>query len=1301
MISDFRRIAGIFCVVALLTAAAVAQISTGSINGQVTDPSGAAIPGAQITAVDLGTSKTYTGVSGSDGNYVINALPYSFYKVTIKAKGFADLVVDNVQVNVGQIARIEGNMKVASVGTEVVVSGEQSAVQTESAEIKNSIDTRQIRSLPLSTRNPLDLIKTMAGATITASGTGGDYIIHGLRPNTVNLMQDGVNVSDNYVKTSSFFSLVGAPVDSVGEFTVTTSAAGGDSGFGSTQVTIATASGTNTLKGSVYWYQRTSFLNANPYFNGLTGQPNPFQLQNRIGYQIGGPVIIPKLYHGKNKTFFFHNLEIFRQPAQQNTNRLVMSDAARLGNFTYTPTCGVGTQPACPAGVTPGVARTINLLSFGTIGTSATTPTINSNVMGFYNSVVPSPNNDTCANNDAINVRCFTWNAPSSTKSNRYVARIDQNLGSKHVASATYNALRTTTLGDFLNGDFKFFPKAYDGGQGGIRELFAWALRSTFGNNRTNNASFGISRAPVDFILTDPGYSDTGGYQINTGGNLSNISVTSTNLPQGRNTPVWEAHDDFGWVRGHHNITFGGVYRQVRATNYLYNAVIPNVNLGTSSTNPDSLSARVPGGLTSAALTAASSVFDTLTGLISSTVQGFNHTSATSGYVAGRPRLFTPIQHNFGFYGQDSWKFRPNLTITAGLRWEFQGVFDTRDGLVLQPDDRMLGVFGPAGVGNVFNPVATAAATDVLFAPAGGHNNKPLYNKDWNNFAPTVGFAWAPGKEGKTAVRGAFSSHFTTDGFTNFAPASTGNTGFFSTVTNSLTTGVFNPASVPLPATPADLIPVSSRLNFGSGTAASVNTSDVIFNPNMPVPYVLEWNFAVQREVPWHLTVEARYIGNHAVKLYRTTNYNEQNYLNNPYTASAANGGASVANLLTEFVNAQNNLTICTNNRVACTGSASGALRFNQVAGLAGMVPTPILQSLFTGLAAGSGFQSSTFVQNLQQNNIFTMIDTLRRSATYFTNRTNNFPLNFFVPNPWVNNSTLVDNSSWSNYHGGEFEVRRRFSNGLFFQANYTFSKVITDQRFFSNQTESQNYLFLANRALDRGRAPFDVTHNIATNFLYPLPFGRGQLIGKNVGRGLDMVLGGWQVQGVVTWNNTNGPTSFTSGRLTASSGLTTNAVLRNMSPSQLKSQLGIFKVPGAVFYINPASGLMNITTTTSATGIPTVTSTAVICTAGQTTPCFDYSAPGQYGNLSFLDYNLPGLVSADASIIKQVKFNERGTNLEFRLEAFNAINHANFTTPSTGITSSTFGRLTGQLDLSRGGGQTSRLMQWAIRINF
>src|SRR6185312_8747220 len=150
----------------LLASTAVAQITTGSITGVVTDPTGAVVVGATITATDLATNKDYVAISGkSDGTFVISAVPYGFYRVKVSAPGFSDGIFENVQVNVAQVSKVNAKLVVGSVGTEVVVASDASAVQSESIAITSSIDKRQIQNLPLNTRNPLDLVKTMAGSS--------------------------------------------------------------------------------------------------------------------------------------------------------------------------------------------------------------------------------------------------------------------------------------------------------------------------------------------------------------------------------------------------------------------------------------------------------------------------------------------------------------------------------------------------------------------------------------------------------------------------------------------------------------------------------------------------------------------------------------------------------------------------------------------------------------------------------------------------------------------------------------------------------------------------------------------------------------------------------------------------------------------------------------------------------------------------------------------------------------------------------------------------------------------------------
>jgi hypothetical protein len=328
------------------------------------------------------------------------------------------------------------------------------------------------------------------------------------------------------------------------------------------------------------------------------------------------------------------------------------------------------------------------------------------------------------------------------------------------------------------------------------------------------------------------------------------------------------------------------------------------------------------------------------------------------------------------------------------------------------------------------------------------------------------------------------------------------------------------------------------------------------------------------------------------------------------------------------------------------------------------------------------------------------MFNTLRTSPTYAANRAA-FPLNFFVPMPWASTANFVDNSSYSTYHGLELEVRRRFSSGLYFIANYTFSKTLGDFRSISSQQEGQVYRSVADRALDKSRAAFDVTHNVSGTVIYPLPFGKGHLLLSKANGFVDAFVGGWSLQGLTRWSS-GAPYTISSGRFPLGSGLgaanvAESAMLRNMTMSQFQSQLGVFKTATGVFFINPSSGLITINGAKS---------TPVVCTPGQTTPCFDFPAAGQFGNTPYNGWNGPNIFNQDLSVIKRTNFPKLGErfNFEIRLEAFNAFNHPSFQPPGAGNTSllsTSFGQLTSNVDTVRGGGVNSRIVQWGIRLNF
>ena len=1279
-----RLSAFFFIFIALMAISlAPAQILTGTLTGLVTDTTDAVVPNAAVTVTDLNSGLVYKEKTNGSGEYTFTSLPNSTYKLTVEFPGFAKMEVNNVRVDVSQTARIAVKLEIEKTGTQVQVEAQQTAVQSDSAELKSTVDNAQLVNLPLPTRNPLDLVKTFAGILTPniTSVTGGDAFVHGLRGSDTNITQDGINVQDSTVKTSAFFTLSSPVADTIEEINVSVGGIGTDGGFGAAQVSMVTKKGTNMYHGTAYWYQRTSFLNANTWFNNEAGIPRPFQLQNHIGATIGGPASIPKLYNAKNKTFFFFAYEAYREPRSSPTTRTVETGSSEQGLFTYTPTTGGG-------------PTTVNLLNVGTIGNTGIKPTINATLGPLYSSIVPQSGytDAGCSGGDGINVRCLVFNESGVNNQDRYTVRMDEQLGQRNSIQFIYNRANFNTSPDFLNGNQPpFIGAPWSGGQISQRSDFVWAWTTTISPTMTNEARVGYTHAPVNFAY-GYNFANTGGNQVLYSTVTSPI-MTSTNFPQGRNSPIQQYIDNYAWVKGNHQMRYGGEYRRNLATDYLYNTVFPRTTIGANTTanasNPNNLSTATLPGISASELSLAQSVFGNDTGLLGSISQGFNHTSPTSGYVSGVPEQYTPIQQNFAGYFQDSWKLRRNLTVQYGVRWEYQGPYDARNGLVLLPQNNLSSLFGPtpiAGtpVSNLFRPGNVNSATDTLLTLQGGSNGSPVNQRDLNNFGPFVGIAYTPGTNGKTVIRAHFAQHYVQDGFTFYTPASTSNTGLFSTFTNSTPTGVFTPTGLPLPTPPAGAggFPVSQIANWiaSGGTANLTN-----YDHNLVTPYVLDWGIGIQRELWKKYTLETRYVGNHGVKQYRSWSINELDTNNN--------------GVLQDFVNAQNNYAI---NKAA--GNTTSFADNN----LPGQVVTPILDKVFAGVAASAGYSSSAFITNLTQNNLYTMFNSIRTSPTYRTNvmganalgAANGLPLNFFVAQPWAAAATQYNNAGWSMYDGLEVEVKRQYSNGFFLLANYSFSKVLADTTFGESQTENQNYQSLQNTHLDKFVAGINVRHSFGMTTSYPLPVGRGKRFGTGMNRLGDAIVGGWVASGFTHWSS-GAPVTISSNRFTNGSGISETPVLKNMTVAQLQNNIGVYRTGTGVYFINPATGLFTIKGSTS---------TANFCTAGQTTPCFAEPTPGGYGNIPYDGFSGPHFFDQDFSISKETTLWER---LHFRiaLEAFDVFNNANFAltqgsstannTSNNSTDSSTFGQLSSTFDTARGGGVTSRIVQWTMKFVF
>jgi hypothetical protein len=618
---------------------------------------------------------------------------------------------------------------------------------------------------------------------------------------------------------------------------------------------------------------------------------------------------------------------------------------------------------------------------------------------------------------------------------------------------------------------------------------------------------------------------------------------------------------------------------------------------------------------------------------------------------------------------QDQWRVRRNFTFSYGTRWEFQGVPFETNGVAIQPANGIAGLFGISGLNNLFKPGTLTGQATTPLEFVNGDTGKKLYGNDWNNFAPFIGIAYSPdfesgpmrwlfGQSGKGSIRAGFSISYLQDGFTvvsNALGVGTTNPGLIQTVANNTPTGVLTTGGVPL-ANPTFQIPITDAQNLALNTGNGLWT----FDPNLRVPYVQQWSLGIEREIANNTAFEVRYVGNHAVKMFRAVDFNEVNIFENGF--------------LQEFLNAQKNLAI--------NGGTSFA------PGAPGTAPTPILSTLFAAplVSTANGFGSSTFITQLNNNNVGSMAFTLANSATYRATRANLAP-NFFLANPNANFARLLTNNSFSNYHSLQVEIRRRMSKGLQLQGNYTFAKALTDTDG-GGQSTLEQFRTLRNLSLDKHRAGFDQTHRFVGNFIYELPFGSGRRWLNGGIPVLGKAIEGWQVGSIIAWQ-TGGPIGVFSGRSTFNQFNLATANNPGLNPAQLvgitaeefRNSAGIFKTPSGVFFFDPK--LLDITTNAQGQ------LTGATLKAG----LLGAPAPGTFGNFPRNLINSPNFSQVDISLSKFTRFYEKA-NVEFKANFINAFNHPNFGFGDITFDNANFGRI----NATRG---SERQINFILAINF
>jgi hypothetical protein len=1253
-----KRVLFVALALIVLTSAALAQSNSGRLVGAVSDPSGV-IPGATVVVTDNKTGKERTVVASDDGSFTVPQLEPGTYTVRITAAGHKTFSANEVKIDVGRDYTLNASLEVGDVSATVEVVAGADVVNASNAELSTTVSARQIQDLPLNGRDPTTLILLQAG---TASNGATTTSINGQRSAFTNITRDGINIQDNYIRANaSDFTPQRPTVDDVAEFTITTQNASADQGYGASQVSFATPRGQNEFHGALFEFNRNSKFAANEFFNNASGIAKPFLNRNQFGGRISGPIL-------KNKLFFFVANEYFILRTQSSELRTILTPNARNGIFTYTAACNNTTNP-CPAGVTPGQQLSVNLFSLPIAGANAPTginPLIASRILAN----MPAAGNST-GRGDQRNTTGFQFNQGAPYGRKGITTRIDYDVNGNNTINGVYSFTRESPVArnDVDRGEANAAGTVVGGGFGQLpvidqpsdREFLALAWRTTLSPTFTNEVRGGFFKQNPTFnrLIGEPDFLLS----------LPIVSSPEVNFEaQGRGSNTYSLQDNADYIWGDHSLRFGGQYQAFRITPFSSFDTRPRYLLGTSQTTPQISTAQFtnntlfPGQVPSAQRATANAIYALLGGIIGSATQTFNATSQTSGYVNGAPFNQEYSYDNYGFYISDQWRVSPTFTLNAGLRYELFTALRATNGLALEP----VIPEGSNVVSTLLNPVGT-----VQFAGGNSGGGNKLFNADKNNFGPVISFAWTPqfknkfagmlfGEGGRTVIRGGYRKSFVNDDYLKVADnAASGNSGLSQAVTLQNLNGRLGGALPPV-ATPT--FPTFPR-TFAAGNAASGNFFNTVFGitPDIQVASTNEINFGIQREIGFQTALEVRYVHGWSNNLWRGTDFNQ---LNLP-SEFLADFNRARANLVAGFTN-PNCAAGATVNGVACQPLTFFPTRI-EAGGL--LTNATIQNRLIAGTPADLAVD---YITNF-----------------FFSNGTTPHDLaaELFIPNYNAGPVDVIGNTGSYNYNGLQIEARRRFSGGLYFQANYTFQKTLSNAS--NGNTNAGQTRFEPNLAnqfpeLEYARADYDQTHVFNFNGIYELPFGKGKRW-LNEGNWINRVFGGFQIGSIVNISS-GAPISIIDARGTLNrvgrSGRQT--AVSNLTKDQIKDLIGIFKTPNGVFFINPS--VIDPTTGAAANGYGSP------AFSGQV---FFNAAPGQTGNLERSFINGPLYVNWDAALLKRIAITER-VNFQLRFEAFNLLNRANFFAgqrSTLNINSTNFGRLVTTF--------SPRIIQFGARLEF